>query len=249
MGKLTAILQKHVWCIITFAIFCVFWVVTLTFVGKAGDIASWASLLFAFVVIVYMFYQHNQSEQSRAVIKNEVGDGIHKMTEIAEQLTKRAGAISEDTKTIQQLMEPFQTSVPYDKEKPSLKDKTFEFNASHCGGGGLMVMYSFAMCQEHNKPFKPDEVRGMIVWPGEGVSKKEFQVFMFGVAMGLQGFLEPKSMTFSGEIGEIKNLPPNFKDHLLNEIQRRIEDVTVVSSDKLMYKQSLEQIDAYFKAV
>jgi len=253
-NKLTVRLQQHVWCLLGLAALLIFWLVAFSLTGKGSDIASWVSILFAVVVIVYMLIQGHD-------MRNLVEEGHRLMAEKAGTMVDTAGEMAKKTDLMSELMvklfkTPEVEHVQPGAVEPFETDK-LRFNASNARDVTLLVLYAAAQASRLAKQLPLRNVLAHAADLGlEGEKDPKFLEEVInnlvhgarGTLLAIECFLEPDSLIYGdGTNMEIKNLPPGFEQHISKELTMRVTEIPVSSKYKHYIETNRQNIDACFE--
>lgn len=246
--KLTVKMKSHVWCIIFFSALMIFWITAFSVSGKGDNIASWLSILFAVVVIVYMLIQghgmRNLVEEGHRLMAEKVGTTAEKVAERVDSMNKTASAL------LSRLEEPA-TKI---SNVESLESDKLRFNASNAKSHTLLTLYAAVQSSKFGKPILIDNLTNIINEAQKQGRLDNPTVALFftfglrGILLGLECFLEPHSIipgrrTWSYEV---KNLPPEFEEHISKELTRRATEPPVTPEYTDYIESAKRNIDAYF---
>ena len=190
LDKLTVKLKSHVWCIILFSALMIFWIIAFSFSGKGDNTASWQSILFAVVVIVYMLIQGHE-------MRNLVEEGHRLMAEkfgAVEESAKKFEAIA---KLLESTEQPTTVSVPPSEHK-------YELNASI---STCIILYMFYAVSRSYVLKKSVSLRNLVknMYPDNEKTSDAMYWIGQGILRSLESFLEKGSLEIGMEQQKAKN--------------------------------------------
>lgn len=256
MNRLTEILKRHIWCVMTIAAIILLAITALSF-SKDDNLVSHLSLtsavvsiVLAVIVIVYMYFQDNRSSQNIIEMRNLVDQASRLMVEKAGTMADQAISMEESFREL------IETSSKVSGPAMPLKDKTFHFDASEARVPLLLVLYYLIKFHELNKPIHLLSTGAIILKPkvdAEDASEiKELKTHMSyysaGVFACLKCFWGSECIPKDGPLVEIKEVPKDFQQNILAIINAQIESAEPDNIYRTWLEIGMKKIDALVEA-
>ncbi len=240
--KLTVKMKSHIWCVIFFSALMIFWIVAFSVSGKGDNIASWVSILFAVVVIVYMLIQGHE-------MRNLVEEGHRLMAEKTGKVAESAKSISERLSEFLQFREPPPSKI---SEIQPLRTRKLHINVD-TRIVTVLVLYACAQSCKFDKQMSLKKVGAIILHAFEMTKIDDTALSLsawanIGILFGVESFLEPVRVITGENIwdAKVENLPPDFEELIVEELTRRATKKPVSSKYADKIDSAKRNIDAYF---
>lgn len=244
MNTLTAILKRHIWCVIIISAILLLAAITLAFgddvnlISHLSLASAVVSIVLAVIVIVYMYYQDYRSSQNVTEMRSLIDQASRTMTDKATLIVDKAQSIDQ---TLIGLTQP-----PADrdtKSTPLVLQERGTLDISAYSNIALLTLYSLVKSYESRKPISIIEIFKSAV---DNFSEMSF--FSLGIIHSLRVFLGKDFVNVSARQQELKKLPDGFKESVTAQIDKRLKNYKDKGKDEdyAELKDAWDSIDNYF---
>lgn len=232
LDKLTDKLRKHVWCIVAFAAMLIFWIIVFSVSEKGADIASWVSILFAIIVIMYMLIQGHE-------MRNLIEQGHRIMEAGTGKLERKFDLLG--------FGGPAPPTESIDPEELKMAPQ-LQLNTMTCFWFPLLVLYAIVKAYEAGRPLHIPKLATIIFERSAKDRVRGQEIAVFGAIITLSCFLKPESISELLNLEEVRvnQLPASLVAYVPPAVQKRIEDLTTRDRNRL--RASKEAVDQWFTA-
>lgn len=253
-GKVTEVVQKHIWCVIIGLVAISVGILTVRFgssdeaVNLLGFATAVASIILAIVAIAASAFSSWRSEQnardlqlslgrSQRKLEKKVWEGLSKIDPMLETMAKTLTPPSEAKS--KKLAQPLQGD--------------YRLNLNSCPFFTLMAIYTIAMAHKFERPWNPSDITSLILSHYKKISAPNWFAFLSGSSSAFGCFLEPNSICRATEgkkyDAKVINLPSDLLDYAKKQLEGRI-----AGKGPLVFGEALEdlvaiksRIDNYFE--
>lgn len=209
--------------------------------GTGNEIVSYVSfasalvsIVLAVIAILFAVVYNVNSQQNMGAMRSLITQASYLITQKAEEMGIHSRSMA-------------QAAAYLVQQKPTGQPLTkipFEFYASYCSHTGLLTIYCLAKSYETGKVMSLLAIAQSLA--PQGWNYFNDFIYGMGVLIGFACFLKPGSVDIQLEYQKAKTLPNGLKDHVLADIQRRINDPSTHQNIRDLLNNGLNKIDAYF---
>ena len=238
-------MKRHIWCVIIIAAIILLAIITISFskdvnlVSHLSLTSAVVSIVLAVIVIVYMYFQGQQSSQNITEMRKLIDEGHRTMTNKANLMVDKAQSMEQIMMTgiIQPPADSDATSTPLVLQEGKALDISVYSNI------GLLTLYSLAESYEFRKPISITEIFKSAV-----DNYVYMSLFSVGVMHSLRAFWGKDYITISTKQQELKKLPDGFKESITEHIEKRLKKYKDEGRDEDYdeLKDAWDSINNYF---
>lgn len=251
LDQLTAWLRRNVWCFVVATLLTIFWMAAFWYAGQGAAIATWLSIILAFIVIIYMFFENYRSGQRLSEMRELVREG-------QDILAIKADELKTETKSMKELQEEFTRQFPdlqkglfvAGKTEPS-KGPKFRLNIAACSWNQLFALYCTSKLSKSSKSKHTLDIEALInaISPHPEIITKGTSVYnafvwqYIGIFMGISCFLERGSLSVSPNRLIVRKFPNDAADLISETIQQQLDDPDMSAAQQERFKKIKDAID------